>query len=514
MRCTFTNAATDTRTATLPARGKWLLTLALALCATVATAHPFGVQSSLGKRPDMPGYAVDLNAQWVRVNAALDGTDADLRPFLDAGLNLVVTFHNADPANVDTTYGAIQDWPNAGFPFKTKTRYQQDVRDFLTPLLPWLAQGRQIWVQAENEIGDVGAAADGVYWRGTTDQYLVLLAAFTETVHALHPSLVVVLTSFASNNLDVAINPADPKYAYQTSRMARLLSEGQYDAADGHFYGCIEDMAARIGWLTMHLPAGKRWIATEISGPDSTCPTTPHTWRDDLAQFEQTSAQQVAPRLTACANGGGAICLWFSLFDLTGEVDQFNHLGVLDGRVSPPRQKPAYAALQSFIAANGAITAPVIEFYHAALDHYFMTAAPAEIADLDSGRTHGWSRTGLSFNAWTRPGGVAGPVCRFYMPPAFGDSHFYSVSAAECADVQRKFPGYIFESPQVFDLALPNAVTGACPAPTVPVYRVWNQRVDSNHRYVTDLALRDQMVANGYLAEGYGPDAVTLCAPL
>jgi len=45
----------------------------------------------------------------------------------------------------------------------------------------------------------------------------------------------------------------------------------------------------------------------------------------------------------------------------------------------------------------------------------------------------------------------------------------------------------------------------------VPVYRVWNARTDSNHRYTTSIATRDQMVARGYIAEGYGPDNVTLC---
>ena len=44
------------------------------------------------------------------------------------------------------------------------------------------------------------------------------------------------------------------------------------------------------------------------------------------------------------------------------------------------------------------------------------------------------------------------------------------------------------------------------------LYRVWNQRTDSNHRYVTDRRVRDQMVAaRGYVAEGYGPHAVTMC---
>ena len=55
-------------------------------------------------------------------------------------------------------------------------------------------------------------------------------------------------------------------------------------------------------------------------------------------------------------------------------------------------------------------------------------------------------------------------------------------------------------------------MTGACPAGTTPVYRVWNNRADSNHRYLTSRDLRDQMVYRGYIAEGYGPDAVIMCA--
>jgi hypothetical protein len=61
--------------------------------------------------------------------------------------------------------------------------------------------------------------------------------------------------------------------------------------------------------------------------------------------------------------------------------------------------------------------------------------------------------------------------------------------------------------------AVPDAATGACPSGYVPVYRVWNQRADSNHRYTTDPAIRDRMVAQGGVAEGYGPDAVAMCAP-
>jgi hypothetical protein len=60
---------------------------------------------------------------------------------------------------------------------------------------------------------------------------------------------------------------------------------------------------------------------------------------------------------------------------------------------------------------------------------------------------------------------------------------------------------------------LPNPGTGACPSGTRPVYRLWNARVDSNHRYTTEAGVRDQMAAQGHLREGYGPDAVAMCSP-
>ena len=55
--------------------------------------------------------------------------------------------------------------------------------------------------------------------------------------------------------------------------------------------------------------------------------------------------------------------------------------------------------------------------------------------------------------------------------------------------------------------------SGACLANYQPVYRLWNQRQDSNHRYTTDLAVRNQMVAKGYAPEGYGAYGVVMCVP-
>jgi len=78
--------------------------------------------------------------------------------------------------------------------------------------------------------------------------------------------------------------------------------------------------------------------------------------------------------------------------------------------------------------------------------------------------------------------------------------------------VQVKFPIFTYETQNAFYIDLPDINTGACPAGTVPVYRLWNNRADTNHRYTTSLAIRAQMLAKGYIAEGYGPNAVSMCA--
>ena len=183
---------------------------------------------------------------------------------------------------------------------------------------------------------------------------------------------------------------------------------------------------------------------------------------------------------------------------------------------SLPRFIVAGSLTQVFLPPPVAIVI-VDEFYNAGLDHYFITANPAEKMDLDTGVHPGWMRTGQSFKAYAAGSSASGsinPVCRYYGNPAAGlDSHFYSASAGECYEVHAKFPAaWTFESDNVFQIDLPDAVTGACPGSTVPVYRVWNNRADSNHRYTTSLATRDALVAMGYVKEGYGPNFVIMCA--
>jgi hypothetical protein len=160
-----------------------------------------------------------------------------------------------------------------------------------------------------------------------------------------------------------------------------------------------------------------------------------------------------------------------------------------------------------------AATVPVVEYYNSSQDHYFVSSLAADIEALDTGKLAGWKRTGRTFEAYDAATGNASPVCRFYIPPAQGDSHFYSASPAECQETAAKFPTFVEESPAVMYVDLPDSTTGACPAADIPVYRVWNNRADSNHRYTIDRNLRAQMVAHGWIAEGYGPDQVIMCAP-
>ncbi|GEM_PF-1352548 len=314
-----------------------------------------GAHASQGRRPDTVKYLKDLGASWMRVNAFLDGNDVSLTNFLEADINLVVTFAYRDPANVRTDFGTLSDWPNGGFPFRSKAEYQQGIRAALSPLVPYLAFGHQVWVQCENEIGDVSVAPQGRFWRGTTPDYLVQLEALFDAVREINADIPVILTSFASENLDAVLDPSSATYNFQTNRIITLLTQGRYDVADLHFYGCAEDIPAKVQWIEQRMPAGTRWITTETSGPDFRCPGTPIHWQNNPILFENIEAEQVTNRFDLCVGNGASVCLWFSLFDLQNESEVFNHLGLLEPPDQPngtPRKKPAYYAFQRYTASH------------------------------------------------------------------------------------------------------------------------------------------------------------------
>ena len=132
-------------------------------------------------------------------------------------------------------------------------------------------------------------------------------------------------------------------------------------------------------------------------------------------------------------------------------------------------------------------TAEVVEYFNASLDHYFITWIAGEIALLDAGTTiKGWLRTGKTFKTYPVAHAGTTPVCRYYIPPGKGDSHFFGRGTVECDATGQKNPSFVLEDPQFMQMFLPNA--GNCPASTVPIYRVFSNRPDANHRYMMDKA--------------------------
>jgi hypothetical protein len=161
-------------------------------------------------------------------------------------------------------------------------------------------------------------------------------------------------------------------------------------------------------------------------------------------------------------------------------------------------------------ASTGTVT--VVEYYNAALDHYFITWHDGEIAILDEGvAIKGWRRTGKTFRAYLTASSGTSDICRFYIPPAQGDSHFFGRGTVECDATAVAHPNFVNEDRQFMQMILPTA--GNCPPATIPVYREFSNRADANHRYMIDRSTRDAMVAHGWLAEGDGPDLVVMCAP-
>jgi len=159
---------------------------------------------------------------------------------------------------------------------------------------------------------------------------------------------------------------------------------------------------------------------------------------------------------------------------------------------------------------TGAVRA--IEYYNASYGFYFVTSLPLEIADLDSGKTPGWQRTGQSFDVYAQAGSGRVAVCRFYGVFGVKSSHFYAPRGLGCEALLPTNPVWQYEG-EVFYTFLPDA-SGACPSGNVPVYRLYNngQGGAPNHRFTTSAAIQAQMQAEGWIPEGTGT-GVGWCSP-
>ncbi|NDP43469.1 MAG: hypothetical protein GZ089_12265 [Aromatoleum sp.] len=144
----------------------------------------------------------------------------------------------------------------------------------------------------------------------------------------------------------------------------------------------------------------------------------------------------------------------------------------------------------------------VIEYYNGTLDHYFLTAEPAEAAMLDAGIVvPGWTRTGFDFKAWAEGSPQGLSACRFFGTPGRGpNSHFYTVDANECAIVKAN-PGWSFEG-LAFQVNEP--VAADCPAAAMLVTRLYNNGKggQANHRYLTSRSAIADMQGQGWIIEG------------
>jgi len=159
-----------------------------------------------------------------------------------------------------------------------------------------------------------------------------------------------------------------------------------------------------------------------------------------------------------------------------------------------------------------------VEYYHQDFNHYFVTALPVEIAALDAGVFAGWARSGQSFQVYpTHTYCSAANACRFWSGQTFEpkSSHFYTPYPTECAYLQQQ--GVWQYEGDAFALVMPAgpAGQGNCRPPTQPLYRTYNNGMSGapNHRYTTDPAVLDAMVAQGWIMEGEAATRVFACVP-
>lgn len=165
---------------------------------------------------------------------------------------------------------------------------------------------------------------------------------------------------------------------------------------------------------------------------------------------------------------------------------------------------------------------PMIEYYHAGLNYYFMTSRETDILLLDS--RPDWTRTNNSFDVlrYHIPGVTT--INRYYFDRIARNqtrgTHFYTLEDSEkeglnaLNPLNAQLPGMPYNEgiDSYAFLPLVSGVGGRCAAGQRPVYRVFRGQTgfpdDPNHRFTTDLNLY-----NAHVAQGWDGEGVKLCVP-
>ena len=149
----------------------------------------------------------------------------------------------------------------------------------------------------------------------------------------------------------------------------------------------------------------------------------------------------------------------------------------------------------------------VAEFHNTFTGDYFLTSDASEAGKL----TTPWQATGREFHALPDGTPHTRKACRYFSGSAFApmSSHFFGLTVDECLlSAPWRLEGYTFA------VMLPD-FAAACAQGTLPLYRVYNngQGGVPHHRNVTDVATRDAMLAQGWIAEGAGTGVVACVTP-
>ena len=203
--------------------------------------------------------------------------------------------------------------------------------------------------------------------------------------------------------------------------------------------------------------------------------------------------------------------------NIVSAIEVVRLMGFLKGVVTSEQINDLAAYIRNPASAATLTRSTLIEFHFAALDYYFMSARPADIALLDA--LPGWKRTGqaISVLAAAIPRNAVG-VRRYYFDQVAANasrgSHFYTLVPSEQSALSALNPGNLAVPKLPHDEGVDfyafaptvEGVGGACASGHTPVYRVFRGAArfpdNPNHRFTTDSVLYNSVVAQGWDGEG------------